>query len=137
MAIEKRVPMREQDPKVRITNFDSVPLGYSAEEAVKEAKRCIQCKVPLCETGCPVRMDIKDIIVTIRPALLATLVAGTAGLAFKHLLNLEISIWIETIISGLMMMTVYLIITLGFYGKRDFLIDFFKEVFHQGQSAST
>ncbi len=83
------------------------------------------------------RMDIKDIIVTIRPALLATLVAGTAGLAFKHLLNLEISIWIETIISGLMMMTVYLIITLGFYGKRDFLIDFFKEVFHQGQSAST
>ncbi len=62
MAIEKRVPMREQDPKVRITNFDSVPLGYSAEEAVKEAKRCIQCKVPLCETGCPVRMDIKDII---------------------------------------------------------------------------
>jgi PST family polysaccharide transporter len=83
------------------------------------------------------RMDIKDIIVTIRPALLATLVAGTAGLAFKHLLNLEISIWIETIISGLMMMAVYLIITLGFYGKRDFLIDFFKEVFHQGQSAST
>ena len=62
MAIEKRVPMREQDPKVRITNFDSVPLGYSAEEAVKEAKRCIQCKVPTCETGCPVRMDIKDII---------------------------------------------------------------------------
>ena len=62
MAIEKQVPMREQDPKVRITNFDSVPLGYSAEEAVKEAKRCIQCKVPTCETGCPVRMDIKDII---------------------------------------------------------------------------
>jgi glutamate synthase (NADPH/NADH) small chain len=54
--------MREQDPKVRITNFLSVPLGYSAEEAVAEAQRCIKCKVPLCETGCPVRMDIKDII---------------------------------------------------------------------------
>jgi glutamate synthase (NADPH/NADH) small chain len=62
MAIQKRVPMREQDPKVRITNFYSVPLGYSAEEAVTEAQRCIQCKVPVCETGCPVRMDIKDII---------------------------------------------------------------------------
>ena len=62
MAIPERVPMREQDPKVRITNFLSVPLGYSADEAVREAKRCLQCKVPLCETGCPVRMDIKDII---------------------------------------------------------------------------
>ncbi len=62
MAIQKRVPMREQDPKIRITNFLSVPLGYSAEEAITEAKRCIQCKDPVCETGCPVRMDIKDII---------------------------------------------------------------------------
>ena len=62
MAIQKRVPMREQDPQIRITNFLSVPLGYSAEEAVAEAKRCLQCKVPVCETGCPVRMDIKDII---------------------------------------------------------------------------
>jgi len=62
MAVQPRVPMREQDPSVRITNFLSVPLGYSAEEAVTEAKRCLQCKAPLCETGCPVRMKIKDII---------------------------------------------------------------------------
>ena len=62
MAIQERVPMREQDPQIRITNFLSVPLGYSADEAVAEAKRCLQCKVPVCETGCPVRMDIKDII---------------------------------------------------------------------------
>ncbi len=62
MAIRERVPMREQDPEVRITNFLSVPLGYSAKEAVEEAKRCLQCKVPLCETGCPVRMSVKDII---------------------------------------------------------------------------
>ncbi len=54
--------MREQAPEERIKNFNSVPLGYSAEEAVKEAKRCLQCKNPLCETGCPVRMDVRDII---------------------------------------------------------------------------
>ncbi|MEA1971806.1 MAG: dihydropyrimidine dehydrogenase, partial [Candidatus Cloacimonadota bacterium] len=62
MSIQDRVPMREQDPKVRIKNFKSVPLGYSSEEAVMEAKRCLQCKNPLCEIGCPVRMKIKDII---------------------------------------------------------------------------
>lgn len=62
MAIEKRVPMREQAPEERIKNFKSVPLGYSAEEAVKEAKRCLQCKDPFCEAGCPVRMKIRDII---------------------------------------------------------------------------
>ena len=62
MSIQERVLMREQAPEKRIMNFNSVPLGYSAEEAVKEAKRCLQCKNPLCETGCPVRMKIKDII---------------------------------------------------------------------------
>jgi len=39
-----RVPMREQPVKDRIKNFDSVPLGYSEEEAMAEARRCIQCK---------------------------------------------------------------------------------------------
>ena len=43
-----RQPMPEQDPKVRITNFDEVPLGYSPETAMLEAKRCIQCKKPGC-----------------------------------------------------------------------------------------
>ncbi|MEA2104537.1 MAG: NADPH-dependent glutamate synthase [Candidatus Cloacimonadota bacterium] len=62
MAIQRRVPMREQAPEERIKNFKSVPLGYSKEEAITEAKRCIQCKNPTCEPGCPVRMDIKDII---------------------------------------------------------------------------
>jgi len=62
MAIKKRVPMREQSPEDRIKNFDSVPLGYSKEEAVQEAKRCIQCKNPTCEEGCPVNMEIKAII---------------------------------------------------------------------------
>jgi len=62
MAIKERVPMKEQAPEKRIKNFDSVPLGYSIEEAVSEAKRCLQCKNPLCEVGCPVRMKIKTII---------------------------------------------------------------------------
>jgi len=62
MSVKKRVPMREQAPEKRIHNFDSVPLGYSREEAVQEAKRCIQCKNPTCESGCPVKMKIKSII---------------------------------------------------------------------------
>ncbi|NQT65729.1 MAG: NADPH-dependent glutamate synthase [FCB group bacterium] len=62
MAIQEKVPMREQAPEIRIKNFDSVPLGYSAEEAVMEAKRCLQCNNPLCEAGCPVRMKVKSII---------------------------------------------------------------------------
>ena len=66
MEIKERIPMREQDPKQRVNNFDSVPLGYSAEEAVAEAKRCLQCKKPMCEIGCPVRMQVKDIIALIK-----------------------------------------------------------------------
>ncbi len=44
MSKLKRIPIAEQDPKVRATNFDEVCLGYTAEEAIAEAKRCIQCK---------------------------------------------------------------------------------------------
>lgn len=62
MAIEKRVPMRELEPEYRIKNFKSVPLGYTKEEVVKEASRCLQCPNPTCEQGCPVKMDIKNII---------------------------------------------------------------------------
>lgn len=40
----KKVPVREQDPKVRATNFDEVCLGYNEEEAVAEAQRCLECK---------------------------------------------------------------------------------------------
>ena len=49
----KRVPVREQDPKVRATNFEEVCLGYNEEEAVAEAKRCLQCKNARCMKGCP------------------------------------------------------------------------------------
>jgi len=54
--------MREQTAEERVKNFDSVPLGYSEEEAMAEAKRCIQCKDPACETKCPVNMKIKTMI---------------------------------------------------------------------------
>ncbi|MDU1421933.1 MAG: dihydropyrimidine dehydrogenase, partial [Clostridium botulinum] len=46
----KKVPVREQDPKVRATNFEEVCLGYNEEEAVKEASRCLNCKKPMCVT---------------------------------------------------------------------------------------
>jgi len=53
-----RQKMPEQDPKVRIHNYNEVPFGYSEETAMKEASRCLQCKKPACRTGCPVGVDI-------------------------------------------------------------------------------
>jgi glutamate synthase (NADPH/NADH) small chain len=51
-----------QDPKARARNFDEVALGYTPETAVEEAKRCLQCKQPLCIAGCPVEVLIPDFI---------------------------------------------------------------------------
>ena len=66
MAIEvdmmKKVPVAEQDPKVRAKNFDEVCLGYTEEEAEAEASRCLQCKNPKCVEGCPVRINIPGFI---------------------------------------------------------------------------
>jgi glutamate synthase (NADPH/NADH) small chain len=66
MAIEvdvlKRVPVREQDPKVRATNFEEVCLGYNKEEAEAEATRCLNCKNPQCQKGCPVAINIPAFI---------------------------------------------------------------------------
>ena len=58
----KKVPVREQDPKVRATNFDEVCLGYNKEEAMEEATRCIHCKNAKCVEGCPVNINIPDFI---------------------------------------------------------------------------
>lgn len=58
----KRVPVREQDPKVRAANFEEVCLGYDKEEAMAEATRCLQCKNPQCVKGCPVNIDIPGFI---------------------------------------------------------------------------
>lgn len=56
------VPMREQPPEERKHNFDEVPLGYNAEEAIAEAQRCLQCKNAPCRKGCPVQIDIPAFI---------------------------------------------------------------------------
>lgn len=58
--------MRCQDPKERIKNFKEVPYGYSQQEAIKEAERCLQCKKPLCVKGCPVEVNIPAFIAAIK-----------------------------------------------------------------------
>ncbi len=64
MAVDvlTKVPVSEQDPKVRATNFDEVCLGYTKEEAMDEATRCINCKNAKCITGCPVSINIPAFI---------------------------------------------------------------------------
>ncbi len=54
--------MPRQDPRARIKNFDSVALGLTKEQARAEAKRCLQCKKPVCIQGCPVEVDIPGFI---------------------------------------------------------------------------
>ncbi|WP_295632977.1 NADPH-dependent glutamate synthase [uncultured Intestinimonas sp.] len=57
-----KLPMPEQDPDVRNHNFQEVALGYTPEMAVEEAGRCLQCKKPLCVSGCPVNVHIPEFI---------------------------------------------------------------------------
>ncbi len=57
-----KTPMPEQDPKVRARNFKEVTLGYTAEMAMEEAKRCLGCKKPKCVEGCPVNVRIPEFI---------------------------------------------------------------------------
>ena len=61
-----RQPMPEQPPEQRVRNFDEVPLGFSAETAVVEASRCLQCKKSPCTAGCPVAVDIPGFIALVR-----------------------------------------------------------------------
>ncbi|MCR5625231.1 MAG: NADPH-dependent glutamate synthase [Lachnospiraceae bacterium] len=70
----KRIPVREQDPKVRATNFEEVCMGYNKEEAMAEATRCLQCKNPRCVQGCPVNIDI--------PGFIKEIKEGDAGKAY-------------------------------------------------------
>ena len=62
MDMMKKIPVREQDPKVRATNFQEVCYGYNEEEAVLEASRCLNCKNARCIAGCPVKIDIPTFI---------------------------------------------------------------------------
>lgn len=57
-----RVPVREQDPQLRATNFEEVCFGYNAEEAAVEASRCLHCGKPRCVEHCPVHVDIPGFI---------------------------------------------------------------------------
>ncbi len=62
MDVLKKVPVREQDAKVRAANFEEVCLGYNKEEAMEEAARCINCKNAQCVKGCPVSINIPGFI---------------------------------------------------------------------------
>ena len=68
-----RVPVREQDPKVRATNFEEVCYGYNKEEALLEASRCLNCRNPRCMTACPVNLQI--------PRFIAQIAAGDIAAA--------------------------------------------------------
>lgn len=68
MINPKQTPMSKQDPQVRSKNFNEVGLGYTKEEAILEAKRCLKCKKPYCVDGCPVSIDI--------PLFIAAIMAG-------------------------------------------------------------
>lgn len=61
-----KIPVREQDPKVRSGNFEEVCLGYNKDEAVMEAGRCLNCKNAGCVKGCPVSIAIPDFIAKIK-----------------------------------------------------------------------
>jgi len=58
MDMFKKIPVREQDPQVRATNFEEVCLGYNEEEAKLEASRCLNCNNARCVQGCPVNINI-------------------------------------------------------------------------------
>ena len=72
-----KTPMPEQEPDVRNKNFKEVTLGYTMEQAVNEASRCLQCKNPACVTGCPVGIPI--------PSFLAKVAEGDIEAAYQIL----------------------------------------------------
>ena len=61
-----KTPMPEQDPQVRARNFKEVALGYTAEQAIEEANRCLKCKSPKCVGGCPVNVRIPEFIAKVQ-----------------------------------------------------------------------
>jgi len=66
VKLKSQVPMPKRSVEERIRSFSEVALGYSEEEAIAEANRCLQCKVPRCVEGCPVNVDIPAFIRKIR-----------------------------------------------------------------------
>jgi glutamate synthase (NADPH/NADH) small chain len=61
-----RQAMREQPPQERVGNFNEVPLGYTEDQALAEASRCLQCKKPKCTDGCPVAVDIPGFVALVK-----------------------------------------------------------------------
>jgi len=60
--IPKKTPMPEQPPEERIHNYNEVPYGYIPEDAIAEAKRCLECAKPSCMAGCPVNINVPGFI---------------------------------------------------------------------------
>ena len=63
---DEKVKMRAQEPDKRNKNFEEVELGYTEKEALKEASRCLHCKIPKCVEGCPVNIKIPDFIAALK-----------------------------------------------------------------------
>ncbi len=63
---QSRRPMPEQDPKRRARNFEEVALGYSEEDALAEAARCLSCRKPTCQAGCPVEVPIPEFVALVK-----------------------------------------------------------------------
>lgn len=62
----KRIPISEQEPLVRAKNFEEVCLGYTLEEAMAEAERCLNCKNARCIKGCPVSINIPAFLMEVK-----------------------------------------------------------------------
>ncbi|MDR1474441.1 MAG: NADPH-dependent glutamate synthase [Endomicrobium sp.] len=60
--MSQKVNMPERDPQIRRKDFEQVNTGYSKKEMLAEAKRCLQCKNPMCTKGCPVEINIPGFI---------------------------------------------------------------------------
>lgn len=78
-----RVPVREQDPQRRATNFEEVCYGYNTDEATLEASRCLQCKNPRCVGACPVNIRIPEFIAALHegdPQRAADIIASDSSL---------------------------------------------------------
>ena len=88
----KKCPMPSQDPNVRNKNFKEVALGYTAEMALNEAKRCLQCKKPLCRSGCPVEIDIPGFIAKVAEGDLVKVLVADVRVLSGHRAALRIHI---------------------------------------------
>jgi len=62
MVYPHKIEMPTADPNERRSSWDEVALGYTVEQAVFEARRCLQCQDPVCEQGCPVNVPIRDFV---------------------------------------------------------------------------